>query len=126
MKTFVTSVMFLAMSTIIHAQAKIFFKNTTVEYKNVKLGSNEVRVFVFKNTGNKPLKISKVISTTRHVKAVKPTRKIAPGKTGKIKVIFDATQKGPIRRTITVFSNAKNRSIIALKIKGFVVKPNAA
>jgi len=55
----------------------------------------------------------------------KPTEPILPGKTGKIEVKYNMNP-GPIRKTITVESNAVNydEGRVALKIKGeVVVKP---
>jgi multidrug efflux pump subunit AcrA (membrane-fusion protein) len=52
----------------------------------------------------------------------KPTDAIMPGKTGKIDIKYNMTP-GPIRKTITVESNAVNYEDgrIALKIKGEVI-----
>ncbi|MEN9488617.1 MAG: hypothetical protein RL494_882, partial [Bacteroidota bacterium] len=56
----------------------------------------------------------------------KPTEPILPGKTGKIDVKYNMNP-GPIRKTITVESNAINYEggMIPLKIKGTVVAPEA-
>lgn len=120
MKNLVISVLFLSLSLGVNAQAKIDFTNSTVDYGDLKAGSNGVEFFTFKNTGNKDLTITKVESTSRNIKVTKPNGSIAPGKTGKIKITYDTQKKGPIRRTITVFSNAKNSPVKALKIKGCV------
>jgi hypothetical protein len=46
-----------------------------------------------------------------------------PGETGEIKVKYDTKRVNPIRKTITVYSNAETPTV-ALKIKGQVVDPN--
>ncbi len=120
MKTLVSLLFFTAFSLTISAQAKINFDNTTVVYQHVKIGSDGTRTFNFKNTGNKPLVIKKVTSTSEHLKASGPNSSIAPGKTGKITVTYDTKIEGPVRRTVTVYSNAKNTPIQALKVKGYV------
>jgi hypothetical protein len=53
----------------------------------------------------------------------KPTEPIAPGKTGKIEVKYNM-HTGPIRKTITVESNAVNveEGRVAIKIKGEVIE----
>jgi hypothetical protein len=54
----------------------------------------------------------------------KPTEPILPGKTGKIDVKYNMNP-GPIRKTITVESNAINYEggMVPLKIKGTVIVP---
>ena len=46
-----------------------------------------------------------------------------PGETGEIEVKYDTNRVNPIRKTITVISNAE-RKTIALKIKGTVIDPS--
>ena len=50
----------------------------------------------------------------------RPKDPIAPGATGQIKVKYDTNRVGPIRKTVTVYSNA-SEPIKALKIKGEVL-----
>ena len=50
----------------------------------------------------------------------KPDGPILPGQTGKIEVKYDTKRVNPIRKTITVLSNAETPTV-ALKIKGLVV-----
>ena len=107
------------------AQAKIEFKNndTTIDYGTVsKETDNGIRSFEFKNVGNAPLIITNVQSTCGCTIPTKPTEPIMPGKTGKIDVKYNMNP-GPIRKTITVESNASNYEggRIALKIKGEVI-----
>ncbi len=106
------------------AQAKIeFINDTTIDYGTVsKETDNGVRSFEFKNTGNAPLIITNVQSTCGCTIPTKPTEPIMPGKTGKIDVKYNMNP-GPIRKTITVESNAANYEggRIPLKIKGEVI-----
>ena len=78
-----------------------------------------VRVFEFTNTGNAPLVISKVSSSCGCTIPKKPEAPIQPGETGEIQVKYDTNRVGPIRKAITVISNADTPTII-LKIKGNV------
>ena len=50
----------------------------------------------------------------------KPEGPIMPGMTGEIEVKYDTNRVMPIRKTITVTSNAETPTV-ALKIKGLVV-----
>ena len=110
-------------STGIFAQeqtAKIEFKTDTVDYGEIAKGSDGVRVFEFTNTGNAPLVISKVSSSCGCTIPKKPEAPIAPGATGEIQVKYDTNRVGPIRKAITVISNADPPTVI-LKIKGEVM-----
>lgn len=119
---------FLCYSSIsVNAQetdAKIEFKNDTVDYGKIEQGSDGIRVFEFTNTGNAPLVITNVKSSCGCTVPKKPTAPIAPGEKGKIEVKYDTKRIGFIRKTITVTSNATNvkNSVSHLKIKGEVRK----
>ncbi len=99
--------------------AKIEFKTETVDYGEIDKGANGVRVFEFTNTGQVPLIISKVSSSCGCTIPKKPEDPILPGKTGEIQVKYDTNRVGPIRKAITVISNADTPTKV-LKIKGEV------
>lgn len=110
------------MSLGIYAQestAKIEFKSETVDYGEIEKGSDGVRVFEFTNTGSVPLVISNVKSSCGCTIPKKPEEPILPGKTGQIQVKYDTKRVGPIRKAITVTSNADTPTKV-LKIKGNV------
>ena len=102
------------------AQAKISFKNETVDYGKIVKGSDGVRVFEFTNTGDAELVITNVKSSCGCTVPKKPEEPIAPGSSGSIEVKYDTNRVGPIRKTVTVYSNA-DEPIKALKIKGEVL-----
>ena len=102
------------------AQAKISFKNETVDYGKIEKGSDGVRVFEFTNTGDAELVITNVKSSCGCTVPKKPEEPIAPGASGSIEVKYDTNRVGPIRKTVTVYSNA-DEPIKALKIKGEVL-----
>lgn len=99
--------------------AKIEFKSETVDYGEIAKGSDGIRVFEFTNTGSAPLIISNVRSSCGCTIPKKPEDPIMPGKTGEIQVKYDTNRVGPIRKAITVTSNADTPTKI-LKIKGEV------
>jgi len=101
------------------AQAKIEFKAETIDYGEIAKGSDGVRVFEFTNTGNAPLLITDVKSSCGCTVPSKPDGPIAAGASGEIQVKYDTKRVGPIRKTVTVYSNA-DEPIKALKIKGEV------
>jgi hypothetical protein len=119
---------FIAVNVTALAQKgpKIEFMNedNTVDFGTVSKDSDSgLRTFEFKNTGDAPLVITDVKSTCGCTVPTKPTEPIMPGKTGKIDVKYNM-HPGPIRKTITVESNAVNyeNGRIPLKIKGEVIE----
>jgi hypothetical protein len=100
--------------------AKIEFKDTTIDYGTIEKGANGIRTFEFTNTGEAPLIISQVKSSCGCTIPKKPKDPIMPGKTGEIEVKYDTNRVNPIRKTITVLSNADTPTV-ALKIKGLVI-----
>lgn len=127
MKRYLLITVFL-INTAVFAQggAKIVFKDkdNTIDYGTVnKDDDSGLRVFEFTNTGDAPLIITNVQSTCGCTVPSKPTEPILPGKTGKIEVKYNM-HTGPIRKTITVESNAVNveEGRVAIKIKGEVVE----
>ncbi len=118
----------LLMNVALFAQKgpKIEFKDkdNTIDYGTVnKDDDSGLRSFEFTNTGDEPLIITNVQSTCGCTIPTKPTEPIAPGKTGKIDVKYNM-HTGPIRKTITVESNAINveEGRVAIKIKGEVIE----
>ncbi|MBF2708410.1 DUF1573 domain-containing protein [Flavobacterium soyangense] len=127
MKNIATIIAVVLISSLGFSQtgAKIEFKakDNTIDYGTVtKKGDNGVRSFEFTNTGDAPLIISNVLSTCGCTVPTKPNEPIMPGKTGKIDIKYNM-QAGPIRKTITVESNAVNYEAgrVPLKIKGDVI-----
>ena len=107
------------------SQAKIEFKakDNTIDYGTVSKNDDEgVRDFIFTNTGDAPLIITNVQSTCGCTVPTKPSAPIMPGKSDKISVKYNMNP-GPIRKTITVETNAANYEggRVSLKIKGEVI-----
>lgn len=127
MQKIIALILFILFSNISFSQsAKIEFsaKENTIDYGKVtKATDSGIRVFEFTNTGDAPLIITNVLSTCGCTVPTKPEAPILPGKKGKIEVKYNMAA-GPIRKTITVESNATNYEggRIALKIKGEVVE----
>jgi len=120
---FIVSAIQFSMSA--QSGAKIVFKakDNTIDYGTISKGSDDgIRVFEFTNTGDAPLIIKDVQSTCGCTVPSKPKEPIQPGASGKIEVKYNMNP-GPIRKTITVESNAVNypEGRVALKIKGEVI-----
>ncbi|MCC4214071.1 DUF1573 domain-containing protein [Leeuwenhoekiella parthenopeia] len=99
-------------------KAAITFETDVIDYGDVVHGSDGEREFKFTNTGDAPLVISKAYSTCGCTVPSPPKDPIAPGESGVIKVKYDTSRAaGPIRKTITVYTNASAEPY-TLKIKG--------
>ncbi|MCF4102434.1 DUF1573 domain-containing protein [Gillisia sp. M10.2A] len=102
--------------------AKFEFKSEVIDYGEIEKRSNGVRVFTFKNIGNAPLVIENVYSSCGCTVPTWTKTAISPGGSGEIQVKYDTSRTGPIRRTITIYSNA-DEPTKAIKIKGKVLDP---
>lgn len=122
MKKLIAVVIFIFAGFAVQAQntAKMEFKSEVIDYGEIEKGSDGVRVFEFTNTGTIPLVISNVTSSCGCTIPKKPEQPIQPGETGEIEVKYDTNRVGPIRKTITVYSNAEEPAK-SIKIKGRVL-----
>lgn len=101
---------------------EISFKKTTHEYGTIELNGDGTYNFEFTNTGNEPLILSKPRSSCGCTVPQWPKEPILPGETNKIKVTYNTHKAGPFNKTVTIYSNAKNKSTVLLRIKGKVEK----
>lgn len=124
MKKAFLSILLLSFSYVTVAQdvATITFDSLVVDYGTINKGDDGVRQFKFTNTGTADLEITQVRSSCGCTIPKKPSGAIAPGASDVIEVKYDTNRIGPIRKTITVASNASN-AMVALKIKGEVQEP---
>ena len=99
----------------------ITFEKTTHDYGTVTKGGDGTCEFKFKNTGVEPLILSNVSSSCGCTVPEWPHEPILKGKSSSIKVKYATERVGPINKTITVMSNAKEASI-QLRIVGNVVE----
>lgn len=120
-KFFITVLLFFSYTNVF-SQAEIFFESEVVDYGTIKKGDDGVREFKFTNTGSSPLFITQVRSSCGCTIPKKPTDSIMPGVEEVIEVKYDTNRVGPIRKTITVSSNAVT-PVVALQIKGTVEEP---
>ncbi|MBF4485257.1 MULTISPECIES: DUF1573 domain-containing protein [unclassified Flavobacterium] len=126
MKNVASFIAVVLFSAIGYAQngPKIEFaaQDNTIDYGKISKSDNGLRSFEFTNTGDAPLLITGAESTVSSIVVTKPSAAVMPGKKGKIDVKYNMVS-GPIRKTITVETNAVNYpdGRVALKIKGEVL-----
>lgn len=90
--------------------AKMEFEETVYDFGTVKKGTKVSHTYVFENTGKEPLVITDARSTCGCTVPTYPKHPIEPGKSGKIKVVFDTTnysdrQGKPITITANTYPN---------------------
>ena len=121
--------------------AEISFDKSTHDYGQIEQSANGECIFVFTNTGNKPLKITNAKGSCGCTVPQWPREEIAPGATGEIKVRYDTKRIGVINKSVTIQSNAMNTDNITrskkdsegnviggtstIRIKGEVKKPKS-
>jgi hypothetical protein len=95
---------------------KVIHNYGTIEYK-----SDAECVFKFKNTGKEPLILSKPRLNCGCAASSWPKQPIMPGQRGEICIKYDSKRVGRIKKTVTVRSNAKNKTVV-LQLRGVVNK----
>lgn len=118
----------LFISTIVFGQESLdiqtgilSFKTETIDYGTINKNSNGNRTFSFKNTGKSPIIITSVKGSCGCTVATKPSKPIMPNETSEIGVTYDTKRVGSFSKTITVVSNASEKSKV-LRIKGMISK----
>ena len=105
------------------AKINIQQSDNTIDFGKVnKSSDNGIRNFTFTNVGDAPLNITGIQSTASFIILYKPSQPIAAGKSDRIEIKYNMVP-GPIRKTITLETNAVNYDggRVPLKIKGEVL-----
>lgn len=96
----------------------IKFDESAYDFGVIGLDAKPNHVFKFINDGQKELVIADVKSSCGCTAALLSQRNIPPGGDGEIKVTFDPRgYRGKIKKTVSVYSNDPNRSVVQLAIK---------
>lgn len=101
------------------------FESAVIDYGVIENKADGNRAFVFTNTGDAPLIISNARGSCGCTVPTWPKEPIVPGATATIGVNYDTKRVGKFTKTITLSTNAPEKSKI-LTIKGEVLKPEAA
>jgi hypothetical protein len=105
-------------------QPKIVFKQDVHDFGKVKQGSDLTFEFVFTNAGDDALTIKNVETSCGCTAALVSEKKVAPGKSGKIKVTFSSRgYAGEVMKYIYVESDDPSQPRVQLKITAAVDVP---
>jgi hypothetical protein len=100
------------------------FETETLDYGIIAHNADGKRTFKFKNIGKSPIIISKAKGSCGCTVPTVPKRPIMPGETAEIGVKYATNRVGAFSKSITLFSNASEKSKV-IKIKGTVLKGEA-
>jgi hypothetical protein len=112
--------LFITASFAFASAQTISFNETTIDYGTVKNGADGHRFFTVKNTGDKPLIISKVQPSCGCTTPKFSSDPIMPGKTAQIEVGYNTSIVGQFTKIIEVYSNDPENSRSVINIKGIV------
>jgi hypothetical protein len=102
------------------------FEKTEIDYGTVAVGSDGVRFFKFKNTGNAPLVIKSARGACGCTVPKWPNEPIGIGKTGVIEVKYDTNRPGAVRKEVYVETNEANpEHTLIIKVNVTENKSNA-
>ena len=105
--------------------AELSFEKEVHDYGTMEKGGDPECSFVFTNTGNEPLIITKAKGSCGCTVPEWPKAPIAPGAKAVITVKYDTQRVGPINKTVTITSNATNveNGVKVIRIKGKINAP---
>ena len=104
-----------------NAMAIIEFNEEAFDFGEVAQGEKVIHEFWFKNTGNADLILTDVIPSCGCTVPDYDKEPIAPGDSGKIKVLFNTRgRSGKQYKTVKVSSNAEN-SLVKLSFNAMVI-----
>jgi hypothetical protein len=101
------------------SSTKISWKKDVHDFGEIPQGNPVTTDFVFTNNGDLPILISDVVTSCGCTARDFPKEPIAAGKSSRIKVTYNAANKGTFSKTITVKSNDETETKV-LTIKGAV------
>ncbi|MDB9702238.1 DUF1573 domain-containing protein [Flavobacteriales bacterium] len=97
------------------------FETEILDYGTIEQNSDGNRFFVFTNTGEEPISISKIKGSCSCTVPSTPEAPIMPGEKAEIKVKYATNRVGAFNKTVTIYSNA-SEEIKMVRIKGNVIK----
>jgi hypothetical protein len=95
---------------------KVTWEKETHDFGEIPQGKPVSAEFAFTNAGDAPLLIADVATTCGCTASDYSKEPIAPGKSSKIKVTYNAANMGVFTKSITVnFSNAEAKKVLMIK-----------
>jgi hypothetical protein len=106
------------------AGGKIQFASSSFDFGRVRAGEMVRHTYYFTNVGQEVLEVPTVQPTCGCTAAGDWTRKVEPGQTGQIPILFDThSYTGPIIKGVTVQTSDKTQGVVILQLSGTIYKP---
>lgn len=130
MKHLLSLLLGLALSVLAHAQdppvipihgSRVSFDHELHDFDTIPFGGNGHCEFILTNVGDEPLIISNFNSSCGCLVPKYDPAPILPGKTSVLKAHYDTRRPGPFRKSLTLTSNAVDRPVLVLGVKGVVL-----
>jgi hypothetical protein len=102
---------------------KISINKEVHDYGTLEQGAPGGCEFIVTNTGDSPLILNRCKGSCGCTVPECSGEPIPPGETAIIKVKYDTKRIGTINKSVTIESNAANKKISIVKIKGTIIKP---
>jgi hypothetical protein len=114
----------LAAACILHAQPKIeFVEGTKVDLGTIYRGTTAEKKLTIRNVGTKTLEVGKVEVSCGCTGTLLSSDHLKPGETGTLLITFNSKNfKGPVHKTVTVNSNAKDSPRTSITFTASVVE----
>ena len=93
----------------------ISFEKTTIDYGTIKKGSEPLRKFEFKNSGNEPLIITNAKGSCGCTVPDYPKEAILPGESNVIDVRYDTNRVGKFTKNVTVTTNDGSSTVLTIQ-----------
>ena len=103
------------------AKAHMHLAKNSIDFGTIPIGQKKVVEVTFTNTGSKPLIITDTYTNCGCTDIEFPQQPFMPGKSGTLKISYDADEEGFFSKTITIYPNADNKKEI-INIQGIVSK----
>ncbi len=105
---------------------KITWIDSVQNFGEIKTGDTAIIKFRFRNSGDKPLFITEVVSSCGCTVADYPRDMIAAGEEGVVTARFDPEDYiGPVRKTVHITTNTQKSVNSTLIFFGHVISPTA-
>jgi len=96
------------------------FESEMVDYGTIEQNADGKRVFKFTNVGKAPIIISRANGSCGCTVPTVPKRPIMPGETAEIGVKYATNRIGAFSKSITLYSNASEKTKV-IRVKGKVL-----
>lgn len=122
MKTILLTLALIALANI--GKAELKWEKTEVELHPVAGDATAVGTFKYKNTGDKPLKISSVKTSCGCTTAALQKNDVAPGESGEITATFKiGGSTGTQVKTVTVQTDDASQPATVLQLRAVIAQP---